>query len=66
MKNFFFYIAFCFMFLGNGIYASTFTYHWEIDETPSGQESVSLPEPIEVEIEALALKHLYLMVLQPN
>ena len=36
--------------------ANTFTYHWEIDETPSGQESVSLPEPIEVQIEDSGIK----------
>ncbi len=44
------------MFLGQMTQASTFTYHWEIDETPSGQESVSLPEPIEVEIEGSGIK----------
>jgi hypothetical protein len=44
------------MFLVQLTQASTFTYHWEIDETPSGQESVSLPEPIEVEIEGSGIK----------
>ena len=44
------------MFLVQLTQASTFTYHWEIDETPSGQESVSLPEPIEVEIEDSGIK----------
>lgn len=37
-------------------YAETFTYHWEIDETPSGQETVSIPDPIEVEIEDSGIK----------
>lgn len=31
--------------------AEIFRYHWELDETPSGQETVSIPEPIEIEIE---------------
>ena len=56
MKIHFFYVAFCIMFLVSMTQASTFTYHWEIDETPSGQESVSLPEPIEVEIEDSGIK----------
>ena len=56
MRTRFFCIAFCLMFLGQMTQASTFTYHWEIDETPSGQESVSLPEPIEVEIEDSGIK----------
>ena len=47
--------VFCFIsitvFCFTPAHADIFTYHWEIDETPSGQESVSLPEPIEVEIE---------------
>ncbi len=29
----------------------TTTYHWAIDEVPSGQETVFVPKPIEVEIE---------------
>ena len=29
----------------------TTTYHWEIGEVPSGQETVFVPQPIEVEIE---------------
>ena len=29
----------------------TTTYHWAIDEVPSGQETVFVPQPIEVEIE---------------
>ena len=29
----------------------TTTYHWQIDEVPSGQETVFVPQPIEVEIE---------------
>ena len=56
MKAHFFYITFCLTFLVQMAQASTFTYHWEIDETPSGQESVSLPEPIEVEIEGSGMK----------
>ena len=31
--------------------AEIFRYHWELDETPSGQETVSIPEPIEIAIE---------------
>ena len=34
-------------------HAYTFTYHWEIDETPSGQETVHIPKPIKVKIEGL-------------
>ena len=34
-------------------HAYTFTYHWEIDETPSGQETVHIPQPIAVKIEGL-------------
>ena len=56
MRTRFFSIVFCLMFLGQMTQASTFTYHWEIDETPSGQESVSLPEPIAVEIEDSGIK----------
>jgi len=29
-------------------HAAPFTYHWEIDETPSGSESVSVVKPVEV------------------
>ena len=29
-------------------HAEPFTYHWEIDETPSGSESVSVVQPVEV------------------
>ena len=29
-------------------HAEPFTYHWEIDETPSGSESVSVVKPVEV------------------
>ncbi len=36
--------------------AETFRYHWELDETPSGQETVSIPEPIEIEIEDTGVK----------
>ncbi len=35
------------------IYAEIFTYHWEIDETPAGQESVHIPKPIKVRVEGL-------------
>ena len=48
--------TFLIYFLASSAMANTFTYHWEIDETPSGQESVSLPEPIEVEIEGSGIK----------
>ena len=30
--------------------SETATYHWEIGEEPSGQESVFVPQPIQVEI----------------
>ena len=56
MKIHFFYIPCCLILLVSVTQASTFTYHWEIDETPSGQESVSLPEPIVVEIEGSGIK----------
>ena len=36
--------------------AEIFRYHWELDETPSGQETVSIPEPIEIEIEDTGAK----------
>ena len=36
--------------------AEIFRYHWELDETPSGQEAVSIPEPIEIEIEGTGAK----------
>ena len=32
------------------------TYHWAIDEVPSGQETVFVPQPIEVEIEGTGIK----------
>ena len=48
--------TFLIYFLASSAMANTFTYHWEIDETPSGQESVSLLEPIEVEIEGSGIK----------
>ena len=38
------------LFSGQAI-AETTTYHWAIDEVPSGQETVFVPKPIEVEIE---------------
>ncbi len=34
----------------------TTTYHWSIDEVPSGQETVFVPQPIEVEIEDTGIK----------
>ena len=55
MRKILFHI-FLIYFLASSAMANTFTYHWEIDETPSGQESVSLPEPIEVEIEGSGMK----------
>lgn len=30
--------------------SDAFNYHWEIDETPEGQESVTVVKPIEVTI----------------
>ncbi|MCY3552591.1 MAG: T9SS type A sorting domain-containing protein [Candidatus Poribacteria bacterium] len=41
------------LFLGTPAIAEreTTTYHWEIGEEPSGQETVFVPQPIEVEIE---------------
>ena len=40
------------LFSGQTIAESeTTTYHWEIDQVPSGQETVFVPQPIEVEIE---------------
>ena len=41
--------------VGQGI-AETATYHWEIDQAPSGQETVFVPQPIEVEIEDTGIK----------
>ncbi len=34
----------------------TTTYHWQIDEVPSEQETVFVPQPIEVEIEDTGIK----------
>ena len=34
----------------------TTTYHWAIDEVPSGQETVFVPQPVEVEIENTGIK----------
>ena len=51
------YILFFFLAVNTSLFnADAFEYHWEIDETPEGQESVSLPEPIEVEIEDSGIK----------
>lgn len=55
MQKILFHI-FLICFLASSAMANTFTYHWKIDETPSGQESVSLPEPIEVQIEDSGIK----------
>ena len=45
------------LFSGQAIAESeTTTYHWEIGEEPSGQETVFVPQPIEVEIEATGIK----------
>ena len=33
------------------------TYHWQIDEVPSGQETVFVPQPIEVEIVGTDIKN---------
>ena len=38
------------------VIAETTTYHWAIDEAPSGQETVFVPQPIEVEIEGTGIK----------
>ena len=42
-----------FLFSGTPAIAEweTTTYHWEIGEEPSGQETAFVPQPIEVEIE---------------
>ena len=40
-------------------HAETFTYHWEIDETPSGQETVHIPKPIKVKVEGLNINASY-------
>ena len=51
------YIFFFFLAVNTSLFnADAFEFHWEIDETPEGQESVSLPEPIEVEIEGSGIK----------
>ena len=45
------------LFSGQAIAESeTTTYHWAIDEVPSGQETVFVPQPIEVEIEDTGIK----------
>ncbi len=36
--------------------AETTTYHWAADEVPSGQETVFVPQPVEVEIEGTDIK----------
>ena len=51
------YILFLLLVFNTSLFnADAFRYHWEINETPSGQESVSLPEPIAVEIEDSGIK----------
>ena len=48
-----------FLFSGQAITEwETTTYHWEIGEVPSGQETVFVPQPIEVEIENTGIKNL--------
>ena len=37
--------------------SETTIYHWEKDEVPSGQETVFVPQPIEVEIEGTDIKN---------
>ncbi len=44
------------LFSGTPAIAETTTYHWEKDEVPSGQETVFVPQPIEVEIEGTDIK----------
>jgi len=45
------------LFSGQAIAESeTTTYHWEIGEEPSGQETVFVPQPVEVEIEGTEIK----------
>ncbi len=45
------------LFSGQAIAESeTTTYHWEKDEIPSGQETVFVPQPIEVEIKNTGIK----------
>ncbi len=36
--------------------SETTTYHWQKDEVPSGQETVFVPKPVEVEIEGTDIK----------
>ena len=46
------------LFSGQAIAESeTATYHWEKDEVPSGQETVFVPQPVEVEIEGTDIKN---------
>ena len=46
-----------FLFSGQTIAErETTTYHWEIGEVPSGQETAFVPQPIEVEIEDTGIK----------
>ncbi len=46
------------LFSGQAIAESEMTtYHWQIDEVPSGQETVFVPKPIEVEIEGTDIKN---------
>lgn len=40
--------TFLIYFLAFSAMANTFTYHWEIDETPEGSESSTIVEPVEV------------------
>lgn len=49
MKNVIFLLIVSFLLaIGTYTHAEPFTYHWEIDETPSGVETVSVIQPVEV------------------
>lgn len=53
----FYTIAIFIIILFSGqVIAETTTYHWEIDEVLSEQETVFVPQPIEVEIEGTDIK----------
>ncbi len=44
------------LFAVGQVIAESSTYHWETDQAPSGQETVFVPRPIEVEIEETGIK----------
>ena len=50
MKNFLFIFMLGFLSISFNLYSETFTYHWEMDETPTGSETVSVIQPVEVTI----------------